>query len=81
LLINETTVPCTAADPDLFFPPSYGGTHKGLVRAAKALCAHCSVRRECLDRALTDKEEFGIWGGTTPWERSLLPSKGRERHR
>jgi len=32
-----------------------------------------------LERALTEPEEFGIWGGTTPHERSLLPSRRRAR--
>ena len=72
-----TTAACTSADPELFFPPTYGGAYKDLVYAAKAFCTHCAMRRECLERALEDREAFGIWGGTTPWERSLLPTRRR----
>ena len=36
-------------------------------RKAKALCARCPVRRECLGYGLG--EEFGVWGGTRPPER------------
>lgn len=72
-----TTAPCTATDPELFFPPTYGGTHKHAVLAAKALCKHCPLRRECLDRALADGEVFGIWGGTTPEERTVLATRRR----
>src|SRR6476620_6558977 len=75
--VHMTPAACTAADPDLFYPPAYGGSHKNVVRAAKAVCARCAIRRECLERALADNEEIGIWGGTTPWERSLLPKRRR----
>jgi WhiB family transcriptional regulator, redox-sensing transcriptional regulator len=37
---------------------------------AKAVCAACRVRAVCLSGAL--EERFGIWGGTTPRERSRL---------
>ncbi len=36
---------------------------------AKAICAVCSVRRECLEYALATKEPYGIWGGLNEIER------------
>ena len=36
-------------------------------RKAKALCARCPVRRECLEYGI--EEDYGIWGGTLPSER------------
>lgn len=36
-------------------------------KRAKAVCARCPVRRECLEANLHDA--WGIWGGTTPLER------------
>jgi WhiB family redox-sensing transcriptional regulator len=43
---------------------------------AKSICATCSVRRECLDHALTTREPYGIWGGLTEVERkALLPGR------
>jgi hypothetical protein len=36
----------------------------------------CSVIEECLDYALTNHEEFGIFGGTTPHERQQLRRRG-----
>jgi WhiB family redox-sensing transcriptional regulator len=36
---------------------------------AKAVCARCEVRRECLEYALATKEPYGIWGGLTEIER------------
>ncbi len=40
------------------------------VRQAKAICARCDLRSECLMRGL--HEPFGIWGGKTERERSKL---------
>jgi WhiB family redox-sensing transcriptional regulator len=41
-------------------------------RAAKALCAICPVRVECLDYALRTREPYGVWGGLNEIERRAL---------
>lgn len=41
-------------------------------RPAKAVCAGCLVRGECLDFALSGPERFGVWGGTSERERRRL---------
>ena len=33
------------------------------IAAAKAFCAGCPVKDDCLDRALTRREPWGVWGG------------------
>lgn len=64
---------CAQTDPELFFPEE-GNTS----RTAKALCiGRCSVRSECLDYALVNKEEYGIWGGLSEDERSKLKKPAR----
>lgn len=37
---------------------------------AKAICASCPVRNDCLEYALTVKERYGIWGGMGQRERT-----------
>lgn len=39
---------------------------------AKAVCAGCPVRTECLAQALDSRIEHGIWGGMTERERRAL---------
>ncbi|KOV41956.1 WhiB family transcriptional regulator [Streptomyces sp. H036] len=39
---------------------------------AKAVCAGCPVRTECLAHALDHRIEHGIWGGMTERERRAL---------
>jgi WhiB family redox-sensing transcriptional regulator len=39
---------------------------------AKAICRRCSVRLTCLETALRNDEDFGIWGGLTERERRNL---------
>jgi len=63
----QTSARCTAVDPEIFFPER-GGSSK----AARAVCSKCDVREQCLDYALNNKEQFGIWGGTSERERRRL---------
>ena len=39
---------------------------------AKAVCAGCPVRTECLADALDSRIEYGVWGGMTERERRAL---------
>jgi WhiB family transcriptional regulator, redox-sensing transcriptional regulator len=66
---------CLSADPDLFFPISSTGPAERQIARAKMICAGCSVQRECLEFALSHKQIYGIWGGTTAEDRQ------RERRR
>jgi len=58
---------CAQTDPDAFYP-EMGAS----VRQAKAVCAACPVRAECLDWALTNGERFGVWGGRSERERRAI---------
>jgi WhiB family transcriptional regulator, redox-sensing transcriptional regulator len=62
---------CLHADPDLFFPVSVTGPSRREVAQAKAFCAQCPVRRQCLEFA-QDNGVYGIWGGTTMQERQRI---------
>lgn len=65
---------CRGVDPDTFFSPETerGPRRRARESAAKALCAQCPVRRECLDHALAVREPFGVWGGLNQTEREHL---------
>ncbi len=63
---------CRSADPELFFPISAKGRAAAEIARAKAVCARCRVRSQCLDYALATHQVHGIWGGTTEEERYLL---------
>ncbi len=41
-------------------------------REARAVCAGCPVRLECLADALDSRADFGVWGGMTERERRAL---------
>jgi WhiB family redox-sensing transcriptional regulator len=36
--------------------------------AAQTICAGCSVRVRCLEIALEDRHEWGVWGGVIFWD-------------
>lgn len=61
---------CRSADPELFFPVSASGPAREQAAAAKAICAACRVRRECLAFAVRTGQLHGVWGGTTEEERA-----------
>lgn len=58
---------CLGVDPDLFFPER-GASN----REAKEICRGCVVREECLEYALVNGENFGIWGGMSVRERKRI---------
>lgn len=39
---------------------------------AKKQCAGCPVLTACLQYALDNREEHGVWGGTSPQDRARL---------
>ncbi len=55
---------CRTADTSLFFPVTDDDAGP-----AKAICAVCPVREQCLTFALANREEQGVWGGLTETER------------
>lgn len=60
---------CLAVDPETFFPTvTEGPRYIAQVAVAKAVCAICPVRAECLAEALVRIPD-GIAGGLTPEER------------
>jgi WhiB family redox-sensing transcriptional regulator len=60
---------CLSADPELFFPISTRGPAEQQIKRAKMICEGCTVRRECLEFAMSHDQTYGIWGGTTPEDR------------
>jgi WhiB family transcriptional regulator, redox-sensing transcriptional regulator len=63
---------CQHANPDLFFPISAAGPAQAQIAGAKAVCAGCAVRRDCLRYALAAGPVQGVWGGMSEDERRLL---------
>jgi WhiB family transcriptional regulator, redox-sensing transcriptional regulator len=63
---------CRDADPELFFPVSSIGPGARQIAEAKAVCAGCPVRDRCLDYALANGLDHGVFGGTTDEERRQL---------
>jgi WhiB family redox-sensing transcriptional regulator len=69
----QVAAQCRGRD-DLFFHPH--GEREPMRgerdAAAKAVCARCPVRRECLAHALDSAEPYGVWGGLSETEREVL---------
>lgn len=61
---------CSQTDPEAFFPTKGGST-----KDAKKICASCDVRVRCLEYALANKEDLGVWGGLSEAERKKVKQK------
>jgi WhiB family redox-sensing transcriptional regulator len=66
---------CQDADPELFFPSTYGPGSAAQVAAARGVCGRCDFARACLRAALDQPGVDGIWAGTTPRQRGELRSQ------
>lgn len=63
---------CRGEDSALFFAPGYFERREEKAARevrAKAICARCPVRGECLEFALRVREAHGVWGGLNEQER------------
>ncbi|MFN8034609.1 MAG: WhiB family transcriptional regulator [Acidimicrobiia bacterium] len=66
---------CRGPESRLFFPPAHierRDEREQRERRAKAICATCVVKRDCLEFALAIREPHGIWGGLNEAERRQL---------
>lgn len=55
---------CRGMDPDVFF-----GRNLTEARTAIRTCDRCEVRQQCLDYAVAQQIEIGVWGGLTERQR------------
>lgn len=63
---------CRGKDVVLFFGPDGERQPEREIRErqAKALCASCPVRGDCLAYAISRPEKYGTWGGLNEEERA-----------
>ncbi|WP_213935120.1 WhiB family transcriptional regulator [Rhodococcus sp. B50] len=64
---------CQVMSAELFFAAEHEDTATRKCREdfAKAICSACPVQQPCRSHALTHREPYGVWGGTTERERGL----------
>ena len=63
---------CRTEPPSLFFPSDGVG-----VEVARRVCAECPVKRHCLEYALRNGIDHGVWGGTSERERRRIARRRR----
>jgi len=70
---------CLEVNPELFFPVGSTGPAVRQVDQAKLVCRRCEVRDACLEWALDEKQDHGVWGGLTEDERRSLRRRNARR--
>jgi WhiB family redox-sensing transcriptional regulator len=95
LRIDTTHAACKGGDITKWFPDfiddegddvfddgtvfeSYGDTDEHYAEA-KAICAECPIREECLDYAMEHRIRYGLFGGLTPIERRRIERRDRRK--
>ena len=58
---------CNEHPPSLFFPSDGVG-----VEVAKKICADCPSKEPCLEYALANRIDHGVWGGTSERQRRRI---------
>lgn len=67
---------CKTAQKSVFFgsssPDERPAYTLSSIREARAICASCEVFNECLAHAIRQREDYGLWAGTTMRQRREL---------
>lgn len=66
---------CRELRPETFFPSDGVG-----VEVARKICADCPVKEPCLEYALYNRIEHGVWGGASERERRRIARRRRGAH-
>lgn len=64
---------CRDRPAALFFPSDGVG-----VELARKICADCPVKARCLEYALENRIDHGVWGGTSERERRRILKRRKE---
>jgi WhiB family redox-sensing transcriptional regulator len=65
---------CRQERPAVFFPSDGVG-----VDIARRVCGSCTVKEECLEYALAERIDHGVWGGASERERRRILKSRRVR--
>jgi WhiB family redox-sensing transcriptional regulator len=63
---------CDDMDPSIFFPNDGVG-----VEIARRICVDCPVKTACLEYALINRIDHGVWGGASERERRRIARRRR----
>ncbi len=63
---------CHQIPPSTFFPSDGVG-----VEIARKICADCQVKEPCLEYALENRIDHGVWGGCSERERRRILRRRR----
>ena len=64
---------CRHVAPATFFPNDGVG-----VDTARRICAGCPVKEPCLEYALAERIDHGVWGGASERERRRILKRRRQ---
>ena len=72
---------CLSVDPELFFPIGNTGPAIAQAAQAKTVCHSCPVEATCLQWAIDNNQDSGVWGGMSEEERRSLKRRAARARR
>lgn len=72
---------CLEEDPELFFPIGNTGPALSQIEDAKEVCRRCDVVDLCLEWALGNGQDAGVWGGLSEDERRAMKRRNARARR
>ncbi|AXK37504.1 WhiB family transcriptional regulator [Streptomyces armeniacus] len=75
----RATSACRDEEPELFFPVGDTGPALAQIEEAKAVCRRCPAMDSCLNWALENGQDHGVWGGTSEDDRRRMKRRAARR--
>lgn len=72
---------CRGNPPDIWHPDDEDRNAQIAYRTARTICDACPVKEDCLEYALANNIDHGMWGGHTPRERRRIRRRRRRANR
>lgn len=66
---------CHGRDTNDFFPEMSGGSSSISVSKCRLICYRCKVRKQCLDFAVRNNINHGVWGGMSVTDRRKISAE------
>lgn len=72
----QRSAACRTTRTKIFYPFD---SKEDEIQFAKSICDQCEVQQQCLDYAMSRREDNGVWGGLSEEERRDIRRKQRQR--
>ncbi len=74
----DQAIPCEGSEEWVQMEGQKAANNPDLFRPQQVDCFKCPIRVECFSKAMRERPDYGIWGGTTPAQRKAWGDRADE---